>query len=281
MSFDYYQQCEFEWMRIMNLSIAPILCETGKGTDLEFICFGSRTFSSWIGRASVRKEISFENCNDNLENILVKLHRLIRETGLPGIEKRKTVAIDKKPEYDLMARKNGFAMSFDIEKPRSKAVLAVEANDRRMDAHVQLNNDDARTLFGNAEESQPHFEIALFGENGLLHGALQNHMNNRKEEAPFVVMEGLFRTLYLIAMEADKIIVEHIVDEMREAGRFKGVDPEDVEVFERFLSMFTASIRMAIRNPRQEEQEETKFTLPPSDAKQKKTMRLSEVLFRR
>ncbi len=243
---------------------------------MDFICFGSRTFSSWIGRAIVRKEINCQDCANNLKDVFAKLDSLVRELSLPGIEKRKTVAIDKKPDYDLRPRKNGFELSFDIEGAKNKALLSVETIGAHMVTHIQLDEEDSKYLFGNKETLNTDF--AVFGEKCLLESALENYRNNRKDEPPFVVMEGLFRSLYLIAMEADKTVAEHIARELWEAGRFKGVDPEDAEVFERFLSMFTASVRMAVIKTKQEKRVETKFKLPPSD---KATIKLSEMLFRR
>ncbi len=232
---------------------------------MEFICFGNRTFSSWIGRISVRKEINYQDCAKNLKDVFAKLDSIVRELSLHGIEKRKTVAIDKKPDYDLRPRRNGFELNFDIEGTKNKALLSVEMIGAHMATQIQLDNKDARFLFGNTKHLKSNTDFAVFGEKGLLESAVQHYANNRKTEPSFVVMEGLFRTLYLIAMEADKIVAEHIANEMWEAGRFKAVDPDDVEMLERFLSMFTASVRIAILKTRREKREETRFTLPPSD----------------
>jgi hypothetical protein len=194
-----------------------------RSLGVDFICFGSRTFSSWTGRAIVRKKIDRRDCANNLKDVFAMPDSPARELSLPGIEKRKTVAIDKKPDCDLRPLENGFELSFDIEGAKNKALLSVETIGARMVARIQLDEEDSKCLFGNKET--PNADFAVFGEKCLLESALDNYRNNRKDEPPFVVMEGLFRSLYLIAMEADKTVAEHIAKELREAGRFKGGRP--------------------------------------------------------
>ena len=227
----------------------------------------TRTFSAWLTRKKIhQKTVDFEDYEKELKNLFNKMFSVIDELDLHGIEKRRTIAIDGIPKYDLIHKQKGFVVYFDVDKIKNKAVAKIEMLGLEPDAYFVLEKEDAQSLFGSSATIKNRVKLSLFGEQGVLNKAVQSHRNNLKETHSFMLMEGFFRTFYLLAMEADKINTEHIADELLSAGYFKGVDPEENDVFERFLSMCTASIRTAIMRARRKETGGRKYNLPQPKA---------------